>query len=264
MEEKHINRRKNFEESDWTKIKPNDEQEKIAIQEIPDITDRVITFNSDKIVKTKEDEYKDSVNDFKDGFSTTAQYLKFINAHLANKKDHLDKIFAAKERFSNDIASLNPLSVTKEQLDKKNYSNLKSDDIRIVIQHLEEEKNMLKEKIDHFTNNMSQAQVDLENKDKKIKEIESDIVLKLAKSSDESIVEKIDEPIETIQKELKSMMPNNESEKIFGAINSLVVLLNSKHQTTLKELNLVKNEFNKMKQEYKKVMNDLQKKKNEK
>ena len=56
------------------------------------------------------------------------------------------------------------------------------------------------------------------------------------------------------------MASKNESEKIFGAINSLVVLLNSKNQATLNELSTVKNEFNKMKQEYKNVMNDLEKK----
>ena len=70
--------------------------------------------------------------------------------------------------------------------------------------------------------------------------------------------------VDDVQKELKSVASQNESEKIFGAINSLVVLLNSKNQATLNEISLVKSEFNKMKQEYNKVMQDLETKKRKK
>jgi len=59
------------------------------------------------------------------------------------------------------------------------------------------------------------------------------------------------------------MGSKNESEKIFGAINSLIVLLNSKNDSTLNELKSIKSEFNKMKLDYEKVM-DVLKKKNEK
>jgi len=80
----------------------------------------------------------------------------------------------------------------------------------------------------------------------------------------ESKIEKEHDGVENIQNELKSIASQNESEKIFGAINSLVVLLNSRNQATLNEIKLVKSEFNKMKQEYSKVMKDLEKKKSKK
>lgn len=272
LDKKHINRRKNSNEDDWSRFKlleesntKNNYDEEINSGEIPEIPDRIITFNTNNIVKTKEDKYKEKSDEFKDGFSNTAQYLKFVNAHLADKKEYLNKMLESKERFSNDIADLNPNLVTKEYLDKKNYSNLKSDDIKLVLDNLEEEKNLLREKIDHFNNNISKANMELEEKNKQIVDIESALSYKeMLDDSGEKHIEKEDDVVETLQKELKVVGSKNESEKIFGAINSLVVLLNSKNQATLNELNTVKNEFNKMKQEYENVMNDLQKKKSKK
>jgi len=271
LEKKHINKRKkyeddwsNFNRGDWSNL--NDRvDEKIDPSEILDIQDRAITFNADKIVKTTEDKYKEKSNEFKDGFGNTAQYLKFVNAHLANKKDHIDKILAANDQFASDITILNPELLTKEQLDNKNYNKIKSDDIRSVLKHLEEEKNTLKENIEYFTNKTAQANEELENKNNQVSEIKSKIsYTEMMDDSVESKIEKEDDGVEDIQKELKSITSQNESEKIFGAINSLVVLLNSKNQATLNEISLVKSEFNKMKQEYSKVMKDFEKKKSKK
>jgi len=270
LEKKHINRRKkyednwsNFHRGDWTNLNDGVD-EKIDPDEILDIQDRAITFNTDKIVKTTEDKYKEKLNEFKDGFGNTAQYLKFVNAHLANKKEHLDKILAAKDQFANDIAILNPELLTKEQLDNKNYNKLKSDDIRSVLEHLEEEKDMIKEKIEYFTSKISQGNEEIENKNKQLSQFKSELThAEMIEDSVKSKIKKEDDGVD-IQKQLKSITSKNESEKIFGAINSLVVLLNSKNQATLNELSLVKSEFNKMKQEYNKVMKDLEKKKSKK
>lgn len=272
LEKKHINKRKKSEDDDWSNFNHGDwsnlnesQDEKIDPGEILDIQDRAITFNADKIVKTTEDKYKEKLNDFKDGFGNTAQYLKFVNAHLANKKDHVDKILAAKDQFAIDIAALNPELLTKEQLDNKNYNKLKSDDVRSVLEHLVEEKELLKEKIEYFTSKISRANKELNIKNNKVIEIKSNIAdTKMIDDSVESKIEKEHDGVEDIQKELKSIVSQNESEKIFGAINSLVVLLNSKNQATLNEISLVKSEFNKMKQEYSKVMKDLEKKKSKK
>ena len=68
-------------------------------------------------------------------------------------------------------------------------------------------------------------------------------------------------PMEIIQKELSSLDSKGETGKIYGAINSLVVLLNSKNQATLNELNSIKSEFNNMKKEYDKALQKLNKKK---
>lgn len=276
MEKKHINRKKQYapdgitnfklrnSDDDWSRFQPSI-GEKIISEEIFEVPDRAITFDRRKFVKNKEEEFNSKTEEFKDDFINTAQYLKFINAHLAEKKNYLDRIVAQKDQFSDDIASLNPNLLTKDQLDKKNYTKLKSEDVRKVLANVEEEKELLKEKIDYFTLQMNQAKNEISEKNGEIEKIKAE--LNLAETINEPVQStKINEElsINDIQQELKSIASKNESEKIFGAINSLVVLLNSKNKATLNELSSVKNEFNKMKQEYDKVMNDFQKKKSKK
>ena len=65
----------------------------------------------------------------------------------------------------------------------------------------------------------------------------------------------------TIHDELSSLDSKGETGKIYGAINSLVVLLNSKNQETLNELNSIKSEFSNMKKEYQKAIKKLDQKK---
>ena len=82
---------------------------KIDSGEANDVLDRSVTFK-EKEFKTKEEKYKKKSEDFKDNFGTTAQYLKFVNAHIAEKTSKLDKLKQDKEKFEQDLASLNPVS----------------------------------------------------------------------------------------------------------------------------------------------------------
>ncbi len=277
MEKKHINRKKNYvsdgitdvkinsnvDDDEWSRYQPTI-GEKIISEEIFEVPNRAITFDRKNFVKDKAREFNDKTQEFKDDFTNTAQYLKFVNAHLAEKKNHLDKVLAEKEQFTDDLAELNPKFLSQEQLDKKNYNKLKSDDVRKVLTRLEEEKDLLQEKIEHFTSQMSQAKKQLDEKNNEVDKIKSELSLESVNEPAQTKIAAEEPSIKDIEKELKSIASKNESEKIFGAINSLVVLLNSKNQATLNELGTVKSEFNKMKQEYDKVMTNLQKKKRKK
>ena len=274
MEKKHINRKRSYVPDDTPDFsfnaKPDDDTwsrfqptigEKIISEEIYQVPDRAITFNRNKFVKI-EDNYNNETKEFKDKFSNTAQYLKFLNAHLAEKKNHLDKIVLKQDRFDDDIAALNPKYSSKEQLDRMDYNKIKVADVQKVLEQIQNERELIKEKIEHFSNQINQAKIELANKDKQIGGIKSEIALvETIENSPQSEIVKEEGITEVIQQELKSLPQKNESEKIFGAINSLVVLLNSKNQATLNELNAVKNEFKKMKQEYDKVMHNLEQKK---
>ena len=275
LQEKHINKKKpdvddiiglrrdlRHDDDEWSHIAKSVGEKIDSGDEVMEIQDRSITFNDGNYVKTKEEIYRDKSDDFKDRFGNTAQYLKFVNAHLMEKKNYLDKILTEKDRFDNDIAALNPNQTTKEQLDKLDYNKVKTGDIKIVLKHIQDERDLIKEKIEHFTRQISQANEELSNKNKQIDDIKTELTfVETIENSNKSKIEKEDDVVGDIQKELKSLAPNNESEKIFGAINSLVVLLNSKNQATLNELNAVKDECKKMKQEYDKVMHNLEQKK---
>src|SRR3990172_10295518 len=274
LQEKHINKKKldvddiigvrrdlRSDDEEWSHIAKS-MGEKIDFEDVSEIQDRSITFNDKNYVKTKEEIYRDNSDEFKDRFGNTAQYLKFVNAHLMEKKNYLDKIVSKQDRFDDDIAALNSEHASKEQLDRMDYNKIKTGDIKIVLKHIQDERDLIKEKIEHFTRQISQANEELSNKNKQIDEIKTELTyVETIENSNKSKIEKEEDVAEGIQKELKSLAPNNESEKIFGAINSLVVLLNSNNQSTLNELNSVKDEFKKMKQEYDKVMHNLEQKK---
>ena len=151
--------------------------------------------------------------------------------------------------------------MSKEQLDKKDYNKLNAEDVRKVLEYVQEERDVIKDKIEHFTNQIDLAKKELENKNKEVFEIKTDLSFtEDSANTDQSVNDETNTATDAIQKELKNMSSKNESEKVFGAIHSLLVLLNSKNDSTLNELKSVKSEFNKMKQDYEKVMSVLEKK----
>jgi hypothetical protein len=94
LEKKHINRKKSYvpdgitdfkinvntDDDEWARYQPTI-GEKIISEEIFEVPDRAITFDRRKLIASKEKEYNDKSEEFKDNFTNTAQYLKFINAH---------------------------------------------------------------------------------------------------------------------------------------------------------------------------------------
>lgn len=274
MEKKHIDWKKPYvpdgltdfkinvkpDDNEWSRFEPT-VGEKILSEEIFAVPERAITFNRNKIIKTKEEGYKEKAENFKDKFGNTAQYLKFMNAHLAEKKNYFDRMLAEKDKFDDVITSLNPNLVTKEQLDAKNFNNVNADDVRKVLEHIEKERDLIKEKLEHFSSQINIANEALVNKNKQIDEIKTELSVVELSDSSKQIKNENDVTLGIMQQEANTFESKNESEKIFGAINSLVVLLNSKNQATLNELKIVKSEFSKMKQEYDKVIRMLEQKK---
>ena len=199
-----------------------------VVDEIIDIPDRSITFNKDPI-KTPEEAYRDEVKEVKDDFGNTAQYIKFVNAHLAQKNDHIVKVLDDEDRFYDEIAALNPEKITKDQLDKKNYNKLNVEDVRKVLEYVQEERDLIKNKIEHFSTKIDLAKKELENKNKEVDEIKTEITYtESLEKPNQSGDDEANNAVDSIQKELKNMGSKNESEKIFGAINSIIVLLNLK------------------------------------
>lgn len=228
-----------------------------VVDEIIDIPDRSITFNKDPI-KTPEEAYRDEVKEVKDDFGNTAQYIKFVNAHLAEKKSKVKQFNEAIDRFDREVAALkSEPQKTKEDLDLINYKNIRPEDVKKVLTHLDAESEAAKAKLDHFTAQAKLAEKQLMEKNEQMDDIKSELKVIEKKFSSKDLE---GESIESIQNELKSVDSKDDAEKIFGAINSLAVLLNSKNQATLDELNSVKSEFNKMKQEYDKALKKLKEK----
>ena len=275
LPDKHILRKKKFDEDDivglrrdldsddeeWAKITAG-VGEKIQDADIMDVQDRTITFNQSEAAATKEENYQLQNEEFKDRFGDTAQYLKFVNAHLAEKQSRLDKLKEEREKFEKEVAALKPENQrTKDDLNLINYKEITPVDVRKVLENIEKERDEAQARVQHFSSKLQQANDDLQTKTKEIDEVKSELAsIKNSQSEQSTETTKNGDVMKTIHKELSSLGKSDETEKIYGAINSLVVLLNTKNQDTLSELDSIKSEFNKMKQEYEKVLKNLNKK----
>lgn len=264
MVEKRILRKKQeYEEDELDKIAAGI-GEKIQSGDIEEVAARTITFNELEAARTKEEGYKQSSEDFKDGFGNTAQYLKFVNAHLAATKSKLDQLKSKSQQFEKELSTLKPSHAkTKDELDQLNYKEIKSEDVKTILNFLEKEREQAKEKVEHFSSQLAKANEDLKLKEGQLNEIESELASiknrELAEQEElKAQLEKEKDPMNLVKKELSELGANKENEKIFGAINSLVVLLNSKNQETVNELNAMKAEFNKMKQDYEEALKRMQ------
>ncbi len=276
LTDKHILRKKKYnvddtlglrskhgsDDKEWAKIIAGEEEKK-QDQFIMDVQDRTITFNRDEATTTKEKEFRNKNKEFKDHVNNTAQYLKFVNAHLAAKQAKLIELKKQSEDFENEVAKLKPQDQrTKSDLDLINYKEIKSDDIRKVLSILEKDRDEAKSKVEHFSTKLSQANEELENKNSEMENAKSELVnIKNNELSQKNEPTKEENTMGTIHKELSSLDSKGETGKIYGAINSLVVLLNSKKQETLNELNSIKSEFKNMKIEYDKAIQKINKRK---
>ena len=111
--------------------------------------------------------------------------------------------------------------------------------------------------ISYFNNQIKQAQNEF---DFKVEQIE-DIKLELERlEKKEALQEKIQteqEAIDVIKRELQVVGDVEESKRISKTVNTLVDLLDSKNQATLKELKTVKKEFSELQKKYIELMSKL-------
>ena len=275
LTDKHILRKKKYDEEeivglrrdlesadeDFARITAGD-GEKIQDTDIMDDIDRTLTFNKNEET-TKEEEFKNKNEEFRDHVSNTAQYVKFVNAHLAEKQSKLMELKKRSEDFEKEVAKLKPTDQRiKSDLDLVNYNEITSDDIRIVLFDLEKNRDEARAKVEHFSTKLSQSNEELEKKNSEMENVKSKLIAIKNKESSQKNETKIEDNVMgTIHNELSSLDSKGETGKIYGAINSLVVLLNSKNQETLNELNSIKSEFSNMKKEYQKAIKKLDKKK---
>ena len=257
-----IRRDHNLDDKEWARIIAGD-REKKQDQFGMDVQDRTITFNKNEATRTKEEEYKKKNVEFKDHVDNIAQYLKFVNAHLAAKQSKLMELKKRSEDFENEVAKLKPQDQrTKSDLDLINYNEIKSDDVRIVLSNLEKDRDEAKIKVEHFSTKLSLANEELEKKNSEMENVKSELIATKNKELiQKNETTKEENVMDNIHKELSSLDSKGETGKIYGAINSLVVLLNSKNQETLNELNSIKSEFSNMKKEYQKAFKKLDQKK---
>jgi chromosome segregation ATPase len=259
MRHVHLKRIKKSEsgnpiEDEWIEI-PN-LGERLPEQIIPDVLHRTIMLEEDK--KGSLERVTKNSPQIKDQIQNLSQYIKLVNTHVKEKKSELKDFQERTKRFDQEIASLKPQSIGfKFDLTKLNYKEDKVKKLQDELETLQKARQEIKTKIQHFTNQLANAQQELNLKSEQIE----DIALELKRLEKKEILKnKIDseeQALDVIKRELSFIGNIDESRKIFGAVNALVDLLKSKNQTTLNELQLVKEELKELKIKYEELISKL-------
>lgn len=224
MTEKYLNRISEEERAAERSKESDDEAHitgvgsKIEVVDPLAIIDRSIIFGNDVGSSTKEAAVKEKTHQFKDQIGNTTQYLKFVNAHLAAKKEKLDKIKEHEKRFKEEIESLQGNNIKpRSDLDKINYKHITENDTKSLIIHMESELKQIKEKLCHQESQVEKTKLEAQQKEEQIKHLQEEIVQKNKKKATADI----DDPLSIIREELAKLGINGDSGKLANALNAL-------------------------------------------
>ena len=235
MPEKHINRLTKSEEEikkhynqdvaaedEWAHI--TEMGPKLEIADAMEVTARQIKFGRERNFSTKEESVQDKSERFKDDMSNTNQYMKFVNAHLAEKKTKIDKLKQDERRFKEELESLQNFQVKpRTELDKVHYKKITENDTNSLLLHLQSERESTLEKIAYHQMQLEREKQTLEQKDAQISDVKKEIEI-LAKKKQE----KPTDPIEVIRAELARLGISDDAAKILGAVQSLEDLVKTR------------------------------------
>ena len=218
MAEKHLNRiseeeraRKESDE-DWSHI--TGVGSRIEVVDPLAVTDRTIIFGKDVAPSTKEDAVKEKTDEFKDQIGNTNQYLKFVNAHLAAKKERLNMLKERDRKFQEEIDALQGNTVKpRSDLDKVNYKYITENDTKSLITHMASELEQIKEKLAHQESQVQKTKSELQQKEEQIRHLQEEITQNKKKAPED--------PLLIIQEELAKLGIDGSTGKLANALSAL-------------------------------------------
>ena len=228
MVEKHLNRitQTAKEDDEWSHI--TGVGSKIEVIDPLSVTDRSIIFGKDVAPSTNEDVVKEKADEFKDQMGNTTQYLKFINAHLAAKKEKLDKIKEREKKFKEEIESLQGSTVKpRAELDKINYKYITENDTNSLIIHMKLELEQIREKLSHQELQIEKTRTEMQQKEEQLKHLQEEIAVKNRTKS-----QPLEDPLAVIREELAKLGISGDSGKLASALNMLSGIVNKDHVQT--------------------------------
>lgn len=219
MTEKYINRRTKEEEDarkaqddEWSHI--TGAGTKIEALDPLSVSDRTIVFGKDKS-SSKAGAVKEKSEEFMDQMNNTNQYLKFINAHLVEKKNKINMLKEQERKFKEEVAALQNNTIKpRDELEKVNCKYITENDKKSLLSHMEKEQNILREKLSHHATQIEKINEEIRQKDEQIAHIRDEI-----ETTDNSMPSAPD-PLKVIEAELARLGIKDDS-KIREAMSQL-------------------------------------------
>lgn len=205
--------------------------EKIEVKDILEVQDRSLTFgDQENIPETNYDLYKEERAKVEDDMSNTAQYIRFANESIKQKRDRLEAFNEKQIKFQEEINALRTEKPkTRDELNKTKYKEIQSSDIQRALQFLEIDRKQIKQKIEHFSIQLSHGKSDLIEKDKQIEDIKAELDIMRKREGIQKQSKPVEsDPIEIIKSKINSLADNKDKKEILDEVNSLLSQLKSK------------------------------------
>ncbi len=205
--------------------------EKIEVKDILDVQDRSLTFgDQENIPETNYDLYKEERAKVEDDMTNTAQYIRFANESIKQKRDRLEAFNEKQIKFQEEINALRTEKPkTRDELNKTKYKEIQSSDIQRALQFLEIDRKQIKQKIEHFGIQLSHVKSDLIEKDKQIDDIKAELDIMRKREGIQKQSKPVEsDPIEIIKSKICSLADNKDKKEILDEVNSLLSQLKSK------------------------------------
>jgi len=184
---------------------------------------RTITFTNKFSNATNEERVREKSEKFKDQISNTEQYLKFANEMIKEKMSKLRQLKNDEKRFHDEVTILQNKIKSRYDLSKINVKYMTGDDARSLIFHLEEEYEMMKDKLLYQELIVQRTKDEIVAKRKQLQQVREDLKDILRMHSQEP-----KDPIAVLRDELKKA-GISESNRIFQVLNDVSEQLNSKN-----------------------------------
>jgi len=204
---------------------------KIEVKDILDVQDRSLTFgDQENIPETNYDLYKEERAKVEDDMTNTAQYIRFANESIKQKRDRLEAFNEKQIKFQEEINALRTEKPkTRDELNKTKYKEIQSSDIQRALQFLEIDRKQIKQKIEHFSIQLSHGKSDLIEKDKQIEDIKAELDIMRKREGIQKQSKPVEQdPIEIIKSKINSLAENKDKKEILDEVNSLLSQLKSK------------------------------------
>ena len=188
------------EDNDETKVETKIET-KIEAADAMDVLDRSITFGDEQDTgpKTPYQLIKEEARNAMDAAGNTGQYIRFVNRHIDNQKQEIDKIKKIQEKFDHEIDLLQSNRSKIESINKKLTPEHDVKNITESLHQLLLEKGITKSKLDTLKNEIVSVEEDLKQQEKQIEEA-SESLKKKNLVLEEEKEEKVNEELELLMK----------------------------------------------------------------
>jgi hypothetical protein len=190
---------------------------KIEARDAMDVTDRSIFFATKSKPQTKQEIVQEKSEEIKDNLSNTHQYQKFVNVLLQERVKDFKKILDNEKRFAEEMSFFQDAKKDKTELNKVNPKYVSQNDAKLIIDNLESEYKIMKERLDHEQAKIQKTRLDLEAKKQQIEQLKEELQYLGQKHKQEQP----QDPILTLKHELKKLGISDNSGKIAQALEAL-------------------------------------------